>query len=160
MKKLLGFIDEDVSLKKMISNKYRINKDYLVVKAAFADIQGELVQAMLPSGWGIDKHKGFRRRAVLKIYVGSKLYKFKVAMYSSTKNKYYLHIVNTDDAPFRIKFLSSRLTVEDKHSHTEITETLEYTTKNKSLDTFLSLFINIYYFIKRFKYKLYFFRNG
>jgi hypothetical protein len=124
----------------MIQKKYKIEKDYLLVKSAFADIDGELIHKMLPFGWGLDSHKGLRRRAVLRIYAGSKRYKFKVAMYSSTKDKYYLHIV----------------TVVNKKGKTEIEETLEFTTKNKWLDKFLSLFINMHYLLKGIRYKLFF----
>ena len=142
----------------MIETTYKINKDFATVKSSFADINGILLQKILPFGWGLDKFKGLRRRAVLRIWVGSRMHKFKVAMYSSTRQKYYLHIVNADDGPFGIKFFSNRITVVDKNNYTEIRETLEFTTKNKSTDRILSLFINIYYFNKRLKYKL-FFRN-
>lgn len=140
----------------MIQKKYKLNKDYLLVKSAFADIDGELIHKMLPFGWGLDSHKGLRRRAVLRIYAGSKRYKFKVAMYSSTKDKYYLHIVNAEDAPYDIKFFSTRITVVNKKGKTEIEETLEFTTKNKWLDKFLSLFINMHYLLKGIRYKLFF----
>tara|TARA_B100000073_G_C23492631_1_gene476350 strand:- start:156 stop:587 length:432 start_codon:yes stop_codon:yes gene_type:complete len=140
----------------MIETTYRINRDFNTVKSSFADINGVLLQKLLPFGWGLEKFKGLRRRAVLRIWAGSHLYKFKVAMYSSTKQKYYLHIVNADDGPFGIKFFSNRITVVDKNDYTEIRESLEFTTKNKSTDRILSLFINIYYFNKRLKYKLFF----
>tara|TARA_B100000902_G_C26826038_1_gene676371 strand:+ start:57 stop:488 length:432 start_codon:yes stop_codon:yes gene_type:complete len=140
----------------MTKKIYKVSSDYSVVKSAYSDISGELVQKMLPFGWGLDKYKGLRRRAVLRIWAGSKMYKFKVAMYSSTKQKYYLHIVNAEDGPFNLKFFSTRISVIDKSTHTEITETLEFTTKNKWLDNILSLFINIHYTIKGMKYKLFF----
>ena len=140
----------------MIETTYRINRDFSTVKSSFADINGALLQKLLPFGWGLEKFKGLRRRVVLRIWAGSHLYKFKVAMYSSTKQKYYLHIVNADDGPFGIKFFSNRITVVDKNDYTEIRESLEFTTKNKSTDRILSLFINIYYFNKRLKYKLFF----
>ena len=142
----------------MIQKSYRINKGFETVKSAFSDINGKLAQKMLPFGWGLDKYNGLRRRAVLKVWAGSKLYKFKVAMYSSTKQKYYLHIINADNAPYNIKFFSTRISVIDKGDYTEIQETLEFTTKNKLHDNILSLFINAHYTIKRLKYKL-FFRN-
>ena len=115
----------------MISKTYKINSDYDVVKSSYSDIRGELVKKLLPFGCGLDKYKGLRRRAVLRVWVGSKMYKFKVAMYSSTKQKYYLHIVNAEDGPFNLKFFSTRISVVDKT-------------------------INIHYAIKGMKYKLLF----
>tara|TARA_B100000902_G_scaffold90429_1_gene94110 strand:- start:3116 stop:3547 length:432 start_codon:yes stop_codon:yes gene_type:complete len=140
----------------MINKTYKINSDYNVVKSSYSDIRGVLVKKLLPFGCGLDKYKGLRRRAVLRVWIGSKMYKFKVAMYSSTKQKYYLHIVNAEDGPFNLKFFSTRISVLDKGTHTEITETLEFTTKNKLHDRILSLFINIHYAIKGMRYKLFF----
>ena len=143
----------------MLKKNYRINKDFQEVKSAFSDMNGKLIQKMLPFGWGLDNYKGMRRRAILRIYVGSKLYKFKVAMFSSTSKRYYFHIINVDEGPYKLKFLSTRVAIEDKGNHTEIQETIEYTTKNKSFDRILSLFINMHYALRSAKYKLFFFIN-
>jgi hypothetical protein len=142
----------------MIEKKYKINKQFDTVRTSFSDLSGDLLQKTLPIGCGLDNYKGLRRRAVLRVWMGSKLYKFKVAMYSSSKNKYYFHIINTGECPLNIKFFSNRVTVTNMGKYSEISESVEFTTKNKWLDRILSLFINVYYFNKGIKYKL-FFRN-
>ena len=75
----------------MIETTYKINKGFDIVKASFADINGALLQKILPFGWGLDKFKGLRRRAVLRIWVGSKMHKFKG---DTSPRKIYLLVIN------------------------------------------------------------------
>ena len=138
-----------------------INSEFDIVRKSFADKDCKLMNRLLPFGCGILRFKGIRRRAKISIHTWFlKTYSFKVVMTSSSASQYYFHIINEGDLIFGIKMWTHRYKIIRKTHGVNIQETLEFTTKNKTLDIILSVFINMMFLIRKFKYKMFFlFKN-
>jgi len=130
------------------------------VRDAFTDPDSKLMNRLLPFGCGVMKFKGIRRRAKISIYTWFfQTYHFKVAMCNSTESLYYFHIINENNLPFGIKLWTNRYSIVKSNNGCNITNTIEYTTKNVALDKVLSVFITILFKIRALKYKLFFIFN-
>jgi len=137
--------------------KVLINKPLEVIRAAFLDSDCKLMSKLLPFGCGILKFKGIRRRAKISVYTWfMKTYYFKVVMVNSTDSIYYFHIINEGKFPFGIKFWTNRYKIIPTKDGCEIINTVEYTTKNITLDKILRVFINVLFTIRKLKYKIFF----
>jgi hypothetical protein len=137
--------------------KVSINKPVDVVKAAFLDSDCKLMNKLLPFGCGILKFKGIRRRATISVYTWFfKTYHFKIAMCNSTDSLYYFHVINENNLPFGIKFWTNRYNIVKTKEGCEITNTIEYTSKNIALDKILSVFISMMFIMRKLKYKIFF----
>ena len=137
--------------------KVSINKPMDVIKAAFLDSDCKLMNKLLPFGCGILKFKGIRRRATISVYTWFfKTYHFKIAMCNSTDSLYYFHVINENNLPFGIKFWTNRYNIVKTKEGCEITNTIEYTSKNIVLDKILSVFISMMFIMRKLKYKIFF----
>jgi len=137
--------------------KVLINKSLPIVKSAFLDSDCKLMNKLLPFGCGILKFKGIRRRARISVHTWFfKTYHFKIVMCNSTDALYYFHIINEDSLPFGIKLWTNRYKIVKTKDGCEITNVVEYTTKNIALDKILSVFINMMFIMRKLKYKIFF----
>ena len=86
----------------------KINRPFSVVKKAFVDKEGLLLRRLIPSGCELLHYKGLRRGAIIKIMVLNEVVTFKIATYSTAKDKLYFN-----DILHRGKFLGIKLYFND-----------------------------------------------
>jgi hypothetical protein len=138
-----------------------IGQSYYKVKKTVLNKDGKLLKFMLPLGYTLVHYKGIRRGAIIKIMnpFGT-VYTYKLVTYSTSKNKTTYHSIWKEGKMLSgIKFWPHRHFIEQMKGYTIIKEVLTFTTKNRSIDFFLHIFIKPYFWIRSLKYKIFFLFN-
>jgi len=133
-----------------------INKPFSVVKKSFVDKDGKLFKRLIPFGCELLHYKGLRRGAIIKIMVLSQVVTFKIATYSTAKDKLYFNDILHRGKFLGIKFWSHRHTIVPNGDCTSIKDTITFTTKNKSLDRLYNIILRIIFLFRICKYKIFF----
>ena len=135
------------------------NKSFLFVKKQFTNKEGKLLKYLAPAGCEVVHHRGLRRGSITRILMLSRLITFKVVTYTTDRNRLYFNDILKEGDFFGIKFWSHRHTVEKcgpAHEDTAIIDEIEFTTKNKALDSFYKVLLTLHFLIRKVKYKLFF----
>ena len=133
-----------------------ISKPFDVVKKAFVDKEGKLFRRLVPLGCELLHYKGLRRGAIIKIMIFNQVATFKIATYSTAKDKLYFNDILHSGKFLGIKFWSHRHTIIPNGTNTAIKDTVTFTTKNKSLDRLYNTVLRIIFLFRVFKYKIFF----
>ena len=88
--------------------KTNISKPFSVVKKAFVDKEGKLLQSLLPPFCKLLHYKGVRRGAIIKISLFGKKCTFKVVTYSTSNDKLYFNDIIKEGKLLGISFWSHR----------------------------------------------------
>tara|TARA_A100001011_G_scaffold81695_2_gene85038 strand:- start:543 stop:980 length:438 start_codon:yes stop_codon:yes gene_type:complete len=137
----------------------KINQPFSVVKKAFVDKEGMLLRRLIPSGCEVLHYKGLRRGAIIKIMVLNEVVTFKVATYSTAKDKLYFNDILHRGKFLGIKFWSHRHTIIPDGGGSNIKDSITFTTKNKSLDRLYNIILRIAFFFRSIKYKIFFLKK-
>ena len=84
---------------------------------------------------------------------------FKIATYSTAKDKLYFNDILHRGKFLGIKFWSHSHTIITDGNGSNIKDTITFTTKNKSLDKLYNIILRIVFYLRSIKYKIFFLKE-
>ena len=144
----------------IIKTKTNISKPFSVVKKAFVDKQGELLQSLLPPFCKLLHYKGVRRGAIIKISLFGKKCTFKVVTYSTSNDKLYFNDIIKEGKLLGISFWSHRHKINKlSDNDTVIIDEVTFTSRNRYKDFILHVLFLASFIVRSIQYKIFFFRR-
>ena len=142
----------------IIKTKTNISKPFSVVKKAFVDKEGKLLQSLLPPFCKLLHYKGVRRGAIIKISLFGKKCTFKVVTYSTSYDKLYFNDIIKEGKLLGISFWSHRHKINKlSDNDTVIIDEVTFTSRNRYKDFILHVLFLASFIVRSIQYKIFFF---
>ena len=155
----------------IIKTKTNISKPFSVVKKAFVDKEGKLLQSLLPPFCKLLHYKGVRRGAIIKISLFGKKCTFKISLfgkkctfkvvtYSTSNDKLYFNDIIKEGKLLGISFWSHRHKINKlSDNDTVIIDEVTFTSRNRYKDFILHVLFLASFIVRSIQYKIFFFRR-